>query len=64
MKDHAMTKPVIGTAALLLVTVLGVSAHAQSLTPQQARAIVAPLYDALNDVRGRIQFHRSHEGVS
>jgi predicted ester cyclase len=49
MKDHAMTKPVIGTAALLLVTVLGVSAHAQSLTPQQARAIVAPLYDALNE---------------
>jgi predicted ester cyclase len=44
-----MTKPILGAAALLLAYMLGGPAHAQSLTPQQARAIVAPLYDALNE---------------
>lgn len=44
-----MTKPFLCTAALLLVSALGTPAHAQSLTPLQARAIVAPLYDALNE---------------
>ena len=49
MKDHAMPKLILGAAALLLATMLGTPARAQSLTPQQARAIVAPLYDALNE---------------
>jgi predicted ester cyclase len=44
-----MTRPVLGAAALLLASALGAPAHAQSLTPQQALAIVAPLYDALNE---------------
>jgi predicted ester cyclase len=44
-----MSKLVLGAAALLLVTTLGTPARAQSLTPQQARTIVAPLYDALNE---------------
>jgi predicted ester cyclase len=49
MKDHAMTKPVLGAAALLLACTLGGPTHAQSLTPHQGRVIVAPLYDALNE---------------
>ena len=44
-----MTKPVIGAAALLLASVLVGPTQAQSLTSQQARVIVAPLYDALNE---------------
>ena len=44
-----MTKLVLGAAALLLVYVPAGPAHAQSLTSQQARAIVSPLYDALNE---------------
>ncbi|KAA0075891.1 ester cyclase [Tardiphaga sp. P9-11] len=44
-----MTMLALGAATLLLASAFGASAHAQSLTPQQARAIVAPLYDALNE---------------
>lgn len=44
-----MTKLVLGAAALFLAYAVGGPTHAQSLTPQQARAIVAPLYDALNE---------------
>lgn len=44
-----MTKLVLGAAALLLIYTIGGPTDAQSLTAHQARAIVAPLYDALNE---------------
>lgn len=44
-----MSKLVLGAAALLFASTAGASAAAESLTLQQARAIVAPLYDALNE---------------